>query len=1735
MEADLKAQIPGIDHVISEYSLGYLTHASHAYVEDADANAPSPLAEAAETVTEILVSASGDFSAENEKAIRNLVEKFISTLNSADGIDAERRQIPFAAKKLDQTIHVGSQRNISSTLGLAGASVDLEAAASRKVESRVDRKKLEKAERKIRAKQDKKLMKNVEYESSRLLEQPDSTQSYEEFFMAVNPLQLGADAQSKSKDIKVDGIDISIGGKRILTDTSLSMAYGRRYGLVGQNGIGKSTLLRALSRREVAIPTHISILHVEQEITGDDTPALQAVLDADVWRKHLLQEQDNITKKLAALDAERSSMADTSKDAARLDQERDGLDITLTDIHAKLAEMESDKAESRAASILAGLGFSPERQTFATKTFSGGWRMRLALARALFCEPDLLLLDEPSNMLDVPSITFLSNYLQSYPSTVLVVSHDRAFLNEVATDIMHQHSERLDYYKGANFESFYATKEERRKNAKREYENQMAQRAHLQAFIDKFRYNAAKSSEAQSRIKKLERMPVLEPPESEYVVHFKFPDVEKLSPPIIQMTGVAFGYTKDKPLLSDVDLDVQLDSRIGIVGPNGAGKTTVLKLLIGQLQPTRGLISQNPRLRVGYFAQHHVDALDLNDSAVGFMTKNYPGKTDEEYRRHLGAFGITGMTGLQKLGLLSGGQKSRVAFACLSLTNPHILVLDEPSNHLDIEAMDALSQALQNFQGGVLMVSHDVTMLQNVCTSLWVCDHGRVEKFDGDVKAYKKKISAQADAAGFNVVRPDMERRLTADEPLLANDGDISGDAAHELSDVSPEGLGGLFIWALTFSAGISGLLFGYDLFALIASPLAGIYADSIGRRKVLLAADALFTIGSLTQALTSTVIGMVTGRSIVGLAVGAASMVSSLYISELSPSNLRGRLVTILSLFITGGQVVAYVVGWLFSSEHGGWRWIVGLGAFPAVMQLTILLFLPESPRWLVQAGRKAEAKVVLTKIFGSDSQAAYMANTVLRDIEEDVAGEAAELHHNNSESNFNRALRTMIELWGVDGNRRALIIAMMLQGFQQLCGFNSLMYFSATLFESLSFSSPTLTSLTVAGTNFVFTLFAFALIDHVGRRRILLFSIPFMIFALLGCALAFSQLAASPSSDQDHAQSLGTSSLPTLILVSLTVYTAAYASGLGTVPWQQSELFPLSVRSLGSALATATNWASNFIVGLTFLPMMEMLTPGWTFVIYAMVCVFGWFGVWRIYPEMSGLSLEENNFLLQKFYLFSPSYIHFLKVRTSFPKKLTPGVLPTYLRAHRSLIISLWAMPLVRTMADQVSPIFRLPGEVVQHVASLLGSDADLLSFALTCRWLAEHVLSPLSGVWRNIFEDQYDSAWKYPSDLLKIEYQTRAFVLAQRVFSRPKESNRERVWLEVIQTLLLESYLPSKNGSLPTFSKNMLKIAEAVRKTNFLNRPMVWEDGQRSNPNPSDLFCSIQLCLTHLCLNSHDARPCLRSNYDIAQVYAYQDLIREPLVQMGDVKLETLLHIRNFWQRHLLSSREQTFVSSYLDTEPKPKAWNRPLEQVEIPTGCWTGYYSCIHPHPSTVEILQEEQTCAGPESEHEAIKMFLTMKTIDKEPLPWSNIFDETFLMTELHPRTFFAGTQGFYITDTVLYRVRGFWEAIPKPQGQIPGWVRICFISYIRYGHDGGEVIDDAEEENWNPNLYEDFDCVYGFEGVLLPGGKIMLGHYFDMLGEDHPGSERGPCIYWEDSKDKDLGMQLAHVFGPGIL
>jgi ATP-binding cassette subfamily F protein 3 len=290
MESEIKSFLPNIDPVLSEYSVGYLNHASNAYVPDSESTGPSPLAEAATSITALLLSASGDPSPENETKISQLVEKWVEKFNATNESNGHQKQVSSAARRLDQAIQVGAQRNMSSTLGVSTGGVDLESANTRKQESKVDRKKLEKAERKIAAKQSKKTFKTVEYEASRLLNQPDDAQSYEEFFMAVNPLQLGSNAQGqKSKDIKIEGIDVSIGGLRILTDTTLTLAYGRRYGLVGQNGIGKSTLLRALARRELAIPTHISILHVEQEVRFQELWSHSLCTDRSRSREMTLQ------------------------------------------------------------------------------------------------------------------------------------------------------------------------------------------------------------------------------------------------------------------------------------------------------------------------------------------------------------------------------------------------------------------------------------------------------------------------------------------------------------------------------------------------------------------------------------------------------------------------------------------------------------------------------------------------------------------------------------------------------------------------------------------------------------------------------------------------------------------------------------------------------------------------------------------------------------------------------------------------------------------------------------------------------------------------------------------------------------------------------------------------------------------------------------------------------------------------------------------------------------------------------------------------------------------------------------------------------------------------------------------------------------------------------------------------------------------------------------------------------
>lgn len=371
--------------------------------------------------------------------------------------------------------------------------------------------------------------------------------------------------------------------------------------------------------------------------------------------------------------------------------------------------------------------------------------MRLALARALFCRPDLLLLDEPTNMLDFPAVVWLENHLKEWPSTLLVVSHDRYFLDGTVTDILHMQNEQLDAYRG-DYNQFLSTRAERLKNQQREYEAQALYRSNLQAFVDRWRYNANRAPQAQSRLKILEKLPELKPVVIEAPVVFRFPSVEQISPPIIQIEDASFSYNPEerdlsKMLLRNIELNVQLNTIMAIVGPNGAGKTTLLKMMIGKLEPTLGKVFMHGRLRVAYFTQHHVDQMDLNLNPIQLLQSLFPGKTDEEYRGQLGAFGISGPLGLQTIRTLSGGQKSRVVFALLCLQNPHVMILDEPTNHLDMDSIDALINSLKNFSGGVVVVSHDKKFIDMVCKEIWVCKSGLLYRYDGSIHEYATSLT----------------------------------------------------------------------------------------------------------------------------------------------------------------------------------------------------------------------------------------------------------------------------------------------------------------------------------------------------------------------------------------------------------------------------------------------------------------------------------------------------------------------------------------------------------------------------------------------------------------------------------------------------------------------------------------------------------------------------------------------------------------------------------------------------------------------------------------------------------------------------------------------------------------------------------------------------------------------------------------------------------------------------------
>lgn len=529
----------------------------------------------------------------------------------------------------------------------------------------------------------------------------------------------------------------------------------------------------------------------------------------------------------------------------------------------------------------------------------------------------------------------------------------------------------------------------------------------------------------------------------------------------------------------------------------------------------------------------------------------------------------------------------------------------------------------------------------------------------------------EVEMTSMETTGPDHDLAPTA--PLIERDTQDHDDTFGG----SESGGGNAFIWTLTLAACVGGLLFGYDtgvisstlvsigtdlsnrhlssldkglitastsFCALLASPVAGILADKFGRKSIIIYSDILFTAGALWQAISSQVWEMILGRALVGLAIGGASLIVPLYIAELAPGHLRGRLTTVQLLLITGGQAIAYVVGYIFSSMPSGWRWMVGLGVAPAVSQIFMISLMPETPRFLARAGQEEKARQILNKVYRNTTpDLSYTVDTTLAAIKKEIMEEeeaAASLRSKSTSAaaptTYSLFAATFSSLLFHPPHARALTIACLLQGLQQACGFNSLMYFSATIFSELGFTNPTLTSLSIALTNFAFTVVAFYLIDRLGRRRSLLYTIPIMVVSLLLAATMFS-FVDLPTSDVDVSPSAEstnptTSRWPTyLILTSLMLYVSSYATGLGPVPWQQSELFPLSVRSLGSSLSTATNWGLNTIVGLTFLPMMQTLTPTWTFVVYAGICVVGWVAIWWCYPETMGMEIEDVGRMLR------------------------------------------------------------------------------------------------------------------------------------------------------------------------------------------------------------------------------------------------------------------------------------------------------------------------------------------------------------------------------------------------------------------------------------------------------------------------------------------------------------------------
>ena len=529
-----------------------------------------------------------------------------------------------------------------------------------------------------------------------------------------------------SRDVKLSSVSLLFHGKVLIQDSTLELNYGRRYGLLGENGCGKSTLLKAIAAREFPIPEHIDIYLLNEPAEATEWSALEYVVRE---AEHELKRLEDLVEDIIVKEGPE--------------------DPTLDGIYEKIDSMDPSTFESRAAIILTGLGFNSVTIKKKTKDMSGGWRMRVALAKALFVKPTLLLLDDPTAHLDLAACVWLEEYLKRFDRTLILVSHSQDFLNGVCTNMIDMRLKGIQNY-GGNYDSYVKTRAELETNQMKQYAKQQEEIQHIKKFIASAGTYANLVKQAKSKQKILDKMEadgLIQPVVPDKVFSFRFPEVEKLPPPVLAFDNMSFSYS-GKPednLYENLDIGIDMDSRVALVGPNGVGKSTLLKLFQGKLQPQAGRVIQHTHIKLGVYSQHSADQLDLTKTPLEFVRDKFSNiSQDYQYwRSQLGRYGLTGEGQTSQMATLSEGQRSRVVFALLALEAPNLILLDEPTNGLDLTTIDSLAEAINAFNGGVVVVSHDFRLLDKVAKDIFVIENKTATRWEGSILDYKKKLASK--------------------------------------------------------------------------------------------------------------------------------------------------------------------------------------------------------------------------------------------------------------------------------------------------------------------------------------------------------------------------------------------------------------------------------------------------------------------------------------------------------------------------------------------------------------------------------------------------------------------------------------------------------------------------------------------------------------------------------------------------------------------------------------------------------------------------------------------------------------------------------------------------------------------------------------------------------------------------------------------------------------------------------